>query len=271
MNDDANGRTWFAGDNLNRAADPAYVAEWWELSMKASYWWSLADVTPIDATLVLCGINQFNPEYRGIEHAEQTSFINLPADAPPAETLDGKERRREAFTKMRKLFESVHRHDAASRTMTEWLQIARVREFAYDRWVDDWLQARASLAPPEGEPVWATDRPQQQTDTPSNHVSQRETEVMPERNGRVMLKRGRNERPVMEAYIEERSTEIARENSSLRMLAIAMQIETELSSNGYEGDRGPMTAANIRRAMPEGITGGRARNGRKLNRRADSK
>lgn len=77
------------------------------------------------------------------------------------------------------------------------------------------------------------------------------------------LKIGANSKEAMNAHIETRARVMYAENSVLNKGGIAKAIAGELQTAGYMGERGNyLSAATIEKAIPTGLTGGRAANGK---------
>jgi hypothetical protein len=77
------------------------------------------------------------------------------------------------------------------------------------------------------------------------------------------LKMGTNSKEAMNAHIETRARAMYAENSGLNKGNIAKAIAEELKRSGYSGERGDyLSAATIEKAIPTGLTGGRAANGK---------
>ncbi|MEV9633749.1 hypothetical protein ABZO35_04625 [Burkholderia pseudomallei] len=77
------------------------------------------------------------------------------------------------------------------------------------------------------------------------------------------LKMGTNNKEAMDAYINTRARAMYAENSRLTKGNIAKSIAEEFKNAGYSGERGDyLSAATIEKAIPAGLTGGRAANGR---------
>ncbi|MDN7558126.1 hypothetical protein [Burkholderia orbicola] len=78
---------------------------------------------------------------------------------------------------------------------------------------------------------------------------------------------GHNDKADVLAYIERRSREIRSEGATIKTctkMDIAKIIADEMKTKGYRGDRNAfLSASTIVRNVPTGLTGGRARNGRK--------
>ncbi|WP_442808657.1 hypothetical protein [Trinickia soli] len=77
------------------------------------------------------------------------------------------------------------------------------------------------------------------------------------------LKMGTNSKEAMNAHIETRARAMYVENPSLNKGGIAKAIAEELKRAGYSSERGDyLSAATIEKAIPVGLTGGRAANGK---------
>lgn len=81
------------------------------------------------------------------------------------------------------------------------------------------------------------------------------------------LKMGTNSKEAMNAHIETRARAMYVENPSLNKGGIAKAIAEELKRAGHSGERGDyLSAATIEKAIPAGLTGGRAANGKNRKR-----
>ena len=79
---------------------------------------------------------------------------------------------------------------------------------------------------------------------------------------------GPNSKASLDAFIETRARAIHRADNSLTKSEIAKSIATELESKGHKRERPTddepyLSVATIEKAIPAGLTGGRANNGRK--------
>ncbi|HDR9512053.1 TPA: hypothetical protein QDC03_007299 [Burkholderia cepacia] len=83
----------------------------------------------------------------------------------------------------------------------------------------------------------------------------------PSRPGTLRI--GKNDKESTDAYITRRSNEMYHEGTARTKAEIAKALESEMKDAGYRGERGDLSAATIERAIPAGLTGGRAKNGRK--------
>jgi hypothetical protein len=81
------------------------------------------------------------------------------------------------------------------------------------------------------------------------------------------LEMGTNSKEAMNAHIETRARAMYVENPSLNKGGIAKAIAEELKRAGHSGERGDyLSAATIEKAVPAGLTGGRAANGKNRKR-----
>lgn len=82
--------------------------------------------------------------------------------------------------------------------------------------------------------------------------------------GNMFLRTGNNRRADLKAYIEQRAPEVARGLvGSPTGEKIAQALDAELRRFGYQGERDFLSVSTITRLLPTGLTGGRAKNGRK--------
>ncbi|SAL49971.1 hypothetical protein AWB67_02291 [Caballeronia terrestris] len=248
-------RDWVDVARVKGPSDPAYVAGWWDETMSAERWFDPEQpVTPSQAALVLCGINPQHYKYAEQYRAEETAEKSLDG-LPSRDTVTGKIVLRksvsEAYRELRLIFDGVRQADpGANRTMAQWLEIAQQRGLVYHRWVDEWLEAVAQIA--------------RSTGGLKSHARYHDR-ASPRPDDHVRLEIGRpNSREAIATHVEKRSRELYRDNTLLTKEEIATTIATELKANGYPGDRRTyLKAATIVRLMPPGLTGGRAKNGKK--------
>lgn len=77
---------------------------------------------------------------------------------------------------------------------------------------------------------------------------------------------GRNDKAVIDAYIDRRARVIFTAGEASTAGEIAELLKTELESKGFRGERGTfLRPRTIESAIPKGLTGGRAKNGRKTD------
>ncbi|SOE81322.1 hypothetical protein SAMN05446927_4600 [Caballeronia arationis] len=247
---------WVDVARVQGPSDPAYVAGWWAEAMSTERWFDPEQpATPSQAALVLCRINPQHYPYAEQYRAEETAEKILD-EIVIRDTETGEIVRRttvsEAYRELRLMFDGVRQADpGANRTMAQWLEIAQQRGLVYHQWVDEWLEAVAQIARSTSGP-----KPRaQHHDLASSR---------PDGGQPLRLRIGPNSRKSIAAYVGERSSELYRNDASLTKQGIATTIATELKNDGYSGERGEyLTAATIVRLMPPGLTGGRAKNGRK--------
>jgi hypothetical protein len=82
------------------------------------------------------------------------------------------------------------------------------------------------------------------------------------------LKIGANDKELTDAFIAKRAREIHLTDKALVKGKIAESIAGEMKNSGHAGERGRyLSAATVEKAIPAGLTGGRAKNGRKARQR----
>ncbi|MGF6807422.1 hypothetical protein OKW30_002548 [Paraburkholderia sp. Clong3] len=226
--------------------------------MSAEYWFDQEQkTTPAQAALVLCRINprdfKVAEQYRA-EEVVETSLEELAI----RDTATGKVTQRktvpEAYRELRFAFETLQQAEpGASRTMNQWLEIAQRRGLVYHSWVEEWRRAVAQIA---RESTGGHDA---RAAVPGDASLRRDKA----RTARLGIGRP-NSREAIAAHVEQRSREMYNADKSLTKRKIATTIAAELQGNGYRGERGQyLSPSGIERLLPTGLTGGRARNGRK--------
>ncbi|CAD6548698.1 hypothetical protein LMG27952_04771 [Paraburkholderia hiiakae] len=98
--------------------DP-YAVAWWDEAMHASVWWSSRRVKHEDAAGVLCRVDTLS--------------------TAPSEPADP-----DAYRVLLHEFAALHDVDPVTRTLPDWLDIARKAGWKYDRWIDQWLMAKGA-------------------------------------------------------------------------------------------------------------------------------
>ncbi|MBP0629990.1 hypothetical protein [Cupriavidus sp. AcVe19-1a] len=111
-----------------------YDAAWWDGIMHAAVWWGLSKVTAPHAAMLLCG---FNPNTHSPEDAERGTLYDLAG----RQTGPGE------YKLMRLVFCDIEEASPQSRTLAQWLAIAREKTLAYHSWIDTWLAATGKVAP----------------------------------------------------------------------------------------------------------------------------
>lgn len=99
-----------------------YALASWDWTLKASMWWRLKDVTPIEAAMLLCGLN---PRDEGVSGESLAT-----AGEPLAED----------YKVMLRWFEDVAKDDRM-RTMKQWLDCATRQGLSHHSWIDEWTTA----------------------------------------------------------------------------------------------------------------------------------
>ena len=96
---------------------------WYDETMGAAHWFSLADVDPANAAMLLC---QFNPNDITLAQAErQTNGETGPRD----------------LVELRQRFEDLSRTEPGFRTLADWLGIANKLKLKHHSWIDTYVAA----------------------------------------------------------------------------------------------------------------------------------
>lgn len=134
-----------------------YDAARWELEIDASVWWSLSKISAIDAAMLLCG---FNPNAPSAGNAENdTRYDDAGRQTGPAE-----------FKRLRTVFCDVEGANPQSRTLQQWLALARERALTYHSWIDTWLAATGKDAPSVPTPSAEASQPSAVPDNAVRHI-----------------------------------------------------------------------------------------------------
>ncbi len=108
-------------------------AEWWDVYLDASTWWSAQAVTPIQAALLLAGQNP-NRKNTAVESAESDTGAGIgPVD----------------FERLKNIFENADH--SQRRRLRDWIDYARDRDLHVHPWVVSWEAVFADTVaiPPE--------------------------------------------------------------------------------------------------------------------------
>ena len=95
---------------------------WYDETMGADHWFSLADVDPARAAMLLC---QFNPHGSWSLAEQVTNDETGPLD----------------LVKLREQFEALGRTEPRSRTLADWLGIANKLKLKHHSWIDTYVAA----------------------------------------------------------------------------------------------------------------------------------
>jgi len=155
-----------AGD-LARNRQPQTDAEkaeehrdWWDATMDADHWFSLADVDPVKAAMLLC---RFNPNSETLAESESNSTDEtVPRD----------------FLKLRQRFEDLSRTEPRFRSLHDWFHAVKKMQARYHSWIDEYVDAVALLnsTPPPAPATAATPNTQA---TPSPPTPSAATNIEP--------------------------------------------------------------------------------------------
>lgn len=116
----------------NESDNPAELAEcemgWWEAEMDASIWWAESSLPAEEAADILCCLNPLNPgaaaEYAG-------------AAMSASETWGNNSKR------LLRVFRQIELSEPGSRTLAQWLQVAKAKPLPYHPWIEKWLDAKS--------------------------------------------------------------------------------------------------------------------------------
>jgi len=105
------------------------IIAWDDDEMDAYHWFSLADVEPVKAAMLLC---RLNPNSETLAEADSNSTDEtVPRD----------------FMKLRQRFEDLSRAKPGSRTLRDWLHAAKEMQARYHSWIDEYVEAVALRNP----------------------------------------------------------------------------------------------------------------------------
>jgi len=125
-----------ARQNESPAEDAEKLRAWWDVTMAADHWFSLVDVDPLNAAMLLC---RFNPNSETVSEAES----NRTDQTGPSD-----------FLQLRRRFEDWSRAETRPRTLRDWLHAAKAMpEERYHSWIDEYVDAVDVLTP--GVPPWS--------------------------------------------------------------------------------------------------------------------
>jgi len=122
---------FFAGERkpLTDAQQAERYVVWHDATMRADHWFSMPDVGPADAAMLLC---QFNPN----DHTWDSAVGTTNDETEPAD-----------LEELRQQFESLSRAKPGLRTLRDWLRVAQGMKVTYHSWIDVYLDAVAILTP----------------------------------------------------------------------------------------------------------------------------
>ena len=105
------------------------VVGWFDEVIEAAHWFALNDISPADAAMLLC---QHNPNEEMLAAAEQSTND----ETGPRELVQ-----------LRQRFEDFSRTDPRTRSLVEWLRIARELELRHHSWAQQYIDAAARSVP----------------------------------------------------------------------------------------------------------------------------
>lgn len=101
--------------------DPARRWLWYDTSMDARTWWGLQDIKPRDAAMLLCRINPL------CKHEDPESiYVDDDRSSP------------KRYLRLLLMFEDVANAAPQTRTLPQWLGIAREKQLKYHPWIDEY-------------------------------------------------------------------------------------------------------------------------------------
>lgn len=116
--------------------DPKLKAErvvgWWDATMNARYWFSVQDIAPREAAMLLCRLNPLEPEGQDPERI----LVDGDAKSP---------------SRYRFLLESFEREAKATRhqrTLLAWRDLAEKKGATCHPWIEEYMTAREALGEP---------------------------------------------------------------------------------------------------------------------------
>ncbi len=129
-----------SGQPMTASEEAEELRVWWDVTMDADHWFSLADVEPVKAAMLLC---RFNPNKETLSDAESNSTDQtVPGD----------------FLKLRQRFEDLSRTEPRFRSLHDWLHAVKEMQTRYHSWIDEYVDAVALLnsTPPPAPATAAT-------------------------------------------------------------------------------------------------------------------
>lgn len=112
--------------DLNDKVADAGPGPWWDATMSAHEWFSMPDVPPKEAAMVLCRINPYRDE------------------DPESIHVDGDDSSPMRYRRLLGMFESVARISRQSRTLMDWRAIAQKKGIRYHPWIEEYIKAVAA-------------------------------------------------------------------------------------------------------------------------------
>lgn len=106
-----------------QSREPGFIIGWYNQTLGASRWFDLKAVAPEEAAMLLCG---FNPEVDCTAHENTHTDQTTPSD----------------FKHLKRALEDIG-GDGNPRTLSDWLELTKDRNFKYHNWIDLYLLAIA--------------------------------------------------------------------------------------------------------------------------------
>ena len=143
--------------------DPALHWLWYDCSMDARTWWGLKDIAPREAAMLLCRLNPLECEREDPERI----YVDDDKSSPKRYRL------------LLLTFEDVAKVTPQTRTLSQWLGIARDKQLQYHPWIDEYergislvMLTETPAAPMEKAPLVAppeTNASEQAANNRKNH------------------------------------------------------------------------------------------------------
>ncbi len=111
--------------------DSAGIVSWFDATLEADHWASLADIAPLDAAMLLC---RFNTNETSYDDARQTTTDEL---GP------------EHFVRLAQSLADIDKAEHKPRTLRDLHQTARGLGLTYHSWIDGYMEATAPPKVPE--------------------------------------------------------------------------------------------------------------------------
>lgn len=218
-----------------------YLAAWWDAQVGARVLWEAESITAQQAAMALCGVSPLDTAPGDV--AQESWYIAMTPQDYKALLL---------------AFAATENAEPNLRTFADWLAVARAKPVKYHPWIEAWLTATGKIAPTIPLPSGAA------AATNPQHAEQHVGAAADVEKAALRL--GSNSKAAIDDYVERRAREIYRNGEASNNSAIAKIIHDELQARGYRSERTQPSVATIIKAIPAGLTGGRAKNGRKSSR-----
>ncbi len=206
------------------------IINWYNETLDADLFWKMPDVDPKVAATILCGQNPLDPKV-----------------SPDTTTTGDGESTPEDYRRLLAFFQSVAATDKQARTLVQWRDIARENALKCHSWIDEYALTMPSEDGGEA--------------APAPTVGNGETIVGEQKavreDGEPYMQKGKNSREAVKKWVAWQAKFMVKDGDTVDKLA--EQIKELAERNGYESERGKLTAASITRMTPSGLTGGRGK------------